>query len=45
VDRLGVSAATGSWRTYLQVLDPADLDHLDLVAAEVLPHVCAGRVT
>ena len=39
VDRLGEYAAAGSSRAYLQVLDLADLDHLDLVAAEVLPHV------
>ena len=30
---------TGSTRIYLQMLDLADLDHLDLVAAEVMPHV------
>ncbi|CAJ63443.1 MULTISPECIES: LLM class F420-dependent oxidoreductase [Frankia] len=29
----------GASRIYLQVLDLADLDHLDLIAAEVLPHV------
>ncbi len=39
VDRLGAYAAEGSTRAYLQVLDLADLDHLDLVAAEVMPHV------
>ena len=39
VDRLGAYAATGSTRAYLQVLDLADLDHLDLVASEVMPHV------
>jgi F420-dependent oxidoreductase-like protein len=32
-------ADLGSQRLYLQVLDLADLDHLDLVAAEVMPHV------
>jgi hypothetical protein len=26
-------------RTYLQVLDLADLDHLDLVASAVLPNL------
>ncbi|SBT45676.1 LLM class F420-dependent oxidoreductase [Micromonospora auratinigra] len=36
VDKLGRYAAVGSRRVYLQVLDLADLDHLDLVAAEVL---------
>ncbi len=32
-------AGAGSQRAYLQVLDLADLDHLRLVAAEVMPHV------
>ena len=31
--------ALGAERLYLQVLDLTDLDHLDLVAAEVMPHV------
>ncbi|WP_219417399.1 LLM class F420-dependent oxidoreductase [Pseudonocardia nigra] len=39
VDRLGRYAATGADRAYLQILDLADLDHLDLIASEVLPHV------
>jgi F420-dependent oxidoreductase-like protein len=39
VDRLGEYAAVGSSRAYLQVLDLSDLEHLDLVAAEVLPQV------
>jgi F420-dependent oxidoreductase-like protein len=39
VDRLGSYADAGASRAYLQVLDLADLDHLDLVAAEVMPHV------
>jgi F420-dependent oxidoreductase-like protein len=39
VDRLGRYAEAGSSRAYLQVLDLGDLDHLELVAAEVLPHV------
>jgi F420-dependent oxidoreductase-like protein len=41
VETLGRYAAVGSQRAYLQVLDLADLDHLDLVAAEVAPHVSA----
>ncbi len=32
-------AEAGSQRAYLQVLDLADLEHLRLVAAEVMPHV------
>lgn len=39
VETLGRYAAVGTQRTYLQVLDFADLDHLDLIAAEVLPQV------
>ena len=39
VDKLGRYAALGSERAYLQVLDLADLDHLRLVADEVMPHV------
>ena len=39
VDTLGRYAEAGSQRVYLQVLDLADLDHVDLVAAEVLPQV------
>ena len=29
----------GSGRLYLQILDLADLDHLELIATEVMPHV------
>jgi F420-dependent oxidoreductase-like protein len=39
VEKLGRYAALGSQRAYLQVLDLADLDHLALVADEVMPHV------
>jgi F420-dependent oxidoreductase-like protein len=39
VDKIGRYAALGAQRLYLQVLDLADLDHLRLVAAEVLPQV------
>lgn len=39
VDRLRQFAEAGSQRAYLQVLDLGDLDHLRLIAAEVLPHV------
>ena len=39
VDKIGQFAAAGASRVYLQVLDLADLDHLDLIAAEVAPHV------
>jgi alkanesulfonate monooxygenase SsuD/methylene tetrahydromethanopterin reductase-like flavin-dependent oxidoreductase (luciferase family) len=39
VDKLGRYAAVGSQRVYLQMLDLADLDHLDLVAAEVMPQL------
>ncbi|NLU79031.1 LLM class F420-dependent oxidoreductase [Micromonospora sp. HNM0581] len=36
VDTIGRYAEIGSQRLYLQVLDLTDLDHLDLVAAEVM---------
>jgi len=39
VDTIGRYAALGSQRIYLQVLDLADLDHLHLIADEVMPHV------
>jgi len=39
VDRLGAYGDAGSSRVYLQVLDLTDLDHLELIAAEVLPRV------
>jgi F420-dependent oxidoreductase-like protein len=39
VDRLGVYAGLGASRMYLQVLDLHDLDHLELIAAEVMPQV------
>jgi F420-dependent oxidoreductase-like protein len=39
VDRIGEYADIGASRLYLQVLDLADLDHLELVATEVMPQV------
>jgi alkanesulfonate monooxygenase SsuD/methylene tetrahydromethanopterin reductase-like flavin-dependent oxidoreductase (luciferase family) len=39
VEKLGRYAELGSDRVYLQVLDLDDLDHVELVAAEVLPKV------
>src|SRR4051794_23152515 len=39
VDVLGRYAKAGAQRAYLQVLDLADLDHLDLIAAEVAPRL------
>jgi F420-dependent oxidoreductase-like protein len=39
VDILGRYAEAGAERVYLQVLDLADLDHLDLVANEVTPQL------
>ncbi|RSD10757.1 LLM class F420-dependent oxidoreductase [Amycolatopsis eburnea] len=40
VDKIGRwRERTGISRVYLQVLDLADLDHLDLIAAEVVPQV------
>jgi F420-dependent oxidoreductase-like protein len=43
VDKVGTLAErAGLQRIYLQVLDLADLDHLELVAAEVAPQVAAA---
>jgi F420-dependent oxidoreductase-like protein len=39
IDKIGTFAELGAERIYLQVLDLADLDHLELLAAEVLPHI------
>jgi F420-dependent oxidoreductase-like protein len=39
VERIGECADLGASRVYLQVIDLHDLDHLELIAAEVLPQV------
>ncbi|NRQ30960.1 LLM class F420-dependent oxidoreductase [Nonomuraea sp. NN258] len=39
LDKLGKFGELGAERVYLQVLDLSDLDQLELIAAEVLPHV------
>jgi len=39
VERIGDYAKIGTDRVYLQLLDMDDLDHIALLAAEVLPHV------
>ncbi len=39
VEKIGRYAEVGTGRFYLQVLDLADLDHLDLIASEVAPQV------
>jgi F420-dependent oxidoreductase-like protein len=39
VETIGRYASVATERLYLQVLDLADLDHLDLLAAEVVPQV------
>lgn len=36
VDRIGAFAAVGTDRLYLQVLDVTDLDHLELIASEIM---------
>jgi alkanesulfonate monooxygenase SsuD/methylene tetrahydromethanopterin reductase-like flavin-dependent oxidoreductase (luciferase family) len=36
VDKIGRFAAVGATRIYLQVMDLSDLDHLELIAAEVV---------
>jgi alkanesulfonate monooxygenase SsuD/methylene tetrahydromethanopterin reductase-like flavin-dependent oxidoreductase (luciferase family) len=38
VEQIGRYAALGAERVYLQVLDQHDLDHIRLLAAEVMPH-------
>ena len=39
VDRIGQFAEHGASRIYLQIMDLHDLDHLELLASEVLPQV------
>ena len=39
VDKIGAYAEAGAVTFYLQILDLADLDHLELLASEVLPQV------
>jgi alkanesulfonate monooxygenase SsuD/methylene tetrahydromethanopterin reductase-like flavin-dependent oxidoreductase (luciferase family) len=39
LDKIGRLADAGAERFYLQVLDLSDLDHLRLVAEQVMPHV------
>jgi len=38
-DRIGQYAELGASRIFLQVIDMSDLDHLDLIAAEVAPRL------
>ncbi|MFS3130504.1 LLM class F420-dependent oxidoreductase [Nocardioides sp. Bht2] len=39
VEKINAYAAAGAQRIYLQVLDLADLEHLELIATEVMPHL------
>ncbi|PRX92415.1 LLM class F420-dependent oxidoreductase [Allonocardiopsis opalescens] len=39
IDKIGRFAEVGTERVYLQCLDLSDLDHLELIASEILPHV------
>ncbi|SDS85446.1 LLM class F420-dependent oxidoreductase [Jiangella sp. DSM 45060] len=39
VDSINAIRELGGGRVYLQILDLSDLDHLELIAAEVAPHV------
>ncbi|MEU8259947.1 LLM class F420-dependent oxidoreductase [Micromonospora sp. NPDC048999] len=43
VDRLGEFAAIGATRAHLRLIDFDDLDHLELIAAEVLPQLNGTR--
>jgi F420-dependent oxidoreductase-like protein len=42
VDRIGEFGAAGGSRIFLQILDLSDLDHLDLIAGEVMPQLAGG---
>ncbi|MCW6009617.1 LLM class F420-dependent oxidoreductase [Micromonospora sp. CPCC 205371] len=42
VDRLGEFAAIGATRAHLRLIDMSDVDHLELIAAEVLPQLPAA---
>lgn len=39
VDKIGQFGQAGAERIYLQVLDLSDVDHLELIASAVMPHV------
>ncbi|MEV7969876.1 LLM class F420-dependent oxidoreductase [Sphaerisporangium sp. NPDC088356] len=39
LDKIGKFAEAGTERMYLQMLDMSDIEHLELIAAEILPHV------
>jgi F420-dependent oxidoreductase-like protein len=39
VQRIGELAEAGAERVHLRVIEMSDLDHVDLIASEVLPHV------
>lgn len=39
VDRIGAFAEAGAQRFYLQILDVSDLEHVELIAEEVLPRM------
>ncbi|GAA0795534.1 LLM class F420-dependent oxidoreductase [Spirilliplanes yamanashiensis] len=41
VQRIGELAAVGATRVHLRIIEMDDLDHLDLVAGEVLPQIAA----
>ena len=43
VAKIGQFAEIGAERVYLQVLDLSDLDHLALIASDVMPQVLAAR--
>ncbi|MGW0501377.1 LLM class F420-dependent oxidoreductase [Micromonospora sp. NPDC003241] len=43
VDRIGEFAAVGTTRVHLRLVDLDDLDHLELIAAEVLPRLSETR--
>ena len=42
VDRIATLSALGATRLYLQLMDPADIDQLELIASQVVPQLRAA---
>ena len=45
VERIGELAAVGAARVHLRLIDLTDLDHLELIATEVLPRIAGLQPT
>ena len=39
IEKIEKWKSVGAERLYLQILDLADLDHVNLIGAEVIPHI------